>query len=101
MLPSAEWLLVPSLTVSVVLISQCPCCCNAGLVVSMLYNADMAELITAGSQGSKLWGCQLDLESYEKRAQQNLHYRGRLKTDLANPWELGQFQFVRERATLR
>ena len=67
----------------------------------MLYNAETAELITAGSQGSKLWGCQLDMEAYGKRAQQNLHYRRPLMTDLANSWELGQFQFVRERATLR
>ena len=92
---------MPSFTASLDLISRWHYCCNAGLVVSMLYNAEVAELITAGSQGSKLWGCQLDMEAYEKRAQQNLHYRGRLKTDLANPWELGQFQFVRERAALR
>ena len=92
---------MPSLTASAALFSHWPYCCDAGLVVSMVYNAEVAELITAGSQGSKLWGCRLDMEAYEKRAQQNLHYRGRLKTDLANPWELGQFQFVRERATLR
>ena len=65
----------------------------------MLYNAAVDELVTAGSQGTKLWFCRLDLEAFERRAQQNLHYRGHLKS--GRPWQLGQFQFVRERATLR
>ena len=88
---------------------------HAGIVASMLYNAEYDELITAGKAGVKVWYCEPDYKAFAKNAAAPLKtgarssplsgcaptFMSKLKGGRALPWQLGAFQSIRERITFR
>lgn len=72
-----------------------------GVVRDVVYNPARDEIVTAGSQGIRVWVCEMDHEAYRSDKDIDPYSIPRTKDGKVLPWGYGKYQNTRMRLQLR